>query len=104
MSPGKRQGIFRAALNQAAQALAQGLDDAQYIFSVFWTGYQMIAGVVDQMTRSFYGHALFVSQSQARAYADKGRFPVRLLTPLERHAFIPTASRAHSAKHFVTNV
>ena len=54
----------------------------KHIFTVFWTPDQMITGVIDRMTRAFDRHTLFIAQSRARAYADKGDFPVPLITPL----------------------
>jgi len=54
----------------------------KYIFSIFRTPDQVITRVVDRMTRPLEGHALFISHQRARAYADKGDFPVPLINPL----------------------
>ena len=59
------------------------------IFPVLWTPNQVVTGVVDRMTRPLYAHPLYIAQFRARAYADKGDFPVPLIIPSERHAFIP---------------
>ncbi len=59
------------------------------ILPVLWTPDQMVTRVVDRMTRPLYAHALYISQSRARTYADKGDFPVPLIIPSERYAFIP---------------
>jgi hypothetical protein len=48
------------------------------LLPVFWTPHQMIAGVVDRMTRPLDAHASFISYCRARAYADKGGFPAPL--------------------------
>ncbi len=51
-------------------------------FSVFCTPDQMVRTVVDRMTRPFQRHALYIAYQGARAYADKGDFPVPLINPL----------------------
>ena len=50
---------------------------------------QMVGGVVDRMTRPPQCHPCTLTYQRARAYADKGDFPVPLITPSERHEFIP---------------
>jgi hypothetical protein len=59
------------------------------LLPVLRTPHQMIARVVDRMTRPLDAHALFIPHRRARAYADKGDFPVPLITLSALHAFIP---------------
>ena len=59
------------------------------LLPVLRTPHQMIARVVDRMTRPLDAHALFIPHRRARAYADKGGFPAPLITSPARHAFIP---------------
>ena len=59
------------------------------LLPIFRTPHQMISRVVDRMTRPLDAHALFISQCRARAYVDKGDFPVPLIIPPARHVFIP---------------
>jgi len=80
--------FFADLLNQLLRSFPHFFP-LKYFLPVFRTPYQMIAGIVDRMTRSFYRHTLFISHFHARAYLDKGDFPVPLITPSERHAFIP---------------
>ena len=68
------------------------------LFPVLGAPYQVVARVVDRMTRSLDGHAERISYCHARAYADKGDAPLPLITPCERHAFIPAASRGGFCK------
>jgi len=70
-------------------------------FPVLRAPNQMIGTVVDRMTRSFQRHASFISYPRARAYADKGDFPVPLITPSERHEFIPAASQRGILQRFL---
>jgi hypothetical protein len=65
------------------------LDPLEDLFPVLRAPDQMVTRVVDGMTRSPYAHALNISQQPARAYPDKGDFPVPLITPSSRHVFIP---------------
>jgi hypothetical protein len=81
--------LFRSFLN---------LHPLKYIFPIFRTPYQMVTRIIDRMTRPLEPHALYISQCRARAYADKGDFPVPLITPSARHAFLPAASRGVSCK------
>ena len=71
------------------------------LLPIFRTPYQMVGRVVDRMTRPLETHALFISHCRARAYADKGDFPVPLITPSARHAFLPVASHGATCKGFV---
>ena len=54
----------------------------------------MIACVVDRMTRSFYHHTLFISHFPARAYEEKGDFPVPLINPLGMACIHPARQAA----------
>jgi len=63
----------------------------------------MVACVVDRMTRPLQSHVPFISHGRVRAYADKGDFPVPLITPSARHAFLPVASHGATCKGFVYN-
>ena len=69
------------------------LHPLKYILPIFRTLDQVITRVVDRMTRPPEPHPLYISQRRARAYADKGAFPVPLIIPSARHAFLPAASR-----------
>jgi hypothetical protein len=42
----------------------------KYIFSIFRAPHQMIARIIDRMTRSFQRHPLFILHLRARAYAE----------------------------------
>ena len=68
------------------------------LLPVFRTPHQMVACVVDRMTRPSQSHASSISHCRVRAYADKGDFPVPLITPSARHAFLPVASHGVSCK------
>ena len=81
--------LFRSFLN---------LHPLEYILPIFRTPDQMVIRIIDRMTRPLQPHALYISQRRARAYADKGDFPVPLITPSARHAFLPAASRGVSCK------
>jgi hypothetical protein len=81
--------LFRSFLN---------LRPLKYILPIFRTPDQVVIAVVDRMTRPLEPHALYISQHRARAYADKGAFPVPLITPSATHAFLPAASRGVSCK------
>jgi hypothetical protein len=59
----------------------------------------MIGRVVDRMTRSLQRHSCTLSYQRARAYADKGDFPVPLINPLGEACIHPTRQAAgNSAK------
>jgi len=81
--------LFRSFLN---------LHPLKYVLPIFRTPDQMVTRIIDRMTRPLEPHALYISQCRARAYADKGAFPVPLITPSARHAFLPAASRGVSCK------
>ena len=70
------------------------------LLPVFRTPYQMIARVVDRMTRPLDAHALFISHCRARAYADKGGFPAPLITSPARHVFIPRGKPRGTLQRF----
>ena len=72
----------------------------EYLLPVFWAPDQMVARVVDRMTRPSQRHPFTLANPRARAYVDKGNFPVPLITPSERHEFIPSASRGVFFKGF----
>jgi hypothetical protein len=61
----------------------------------------MVGRLVNRMTRPIETHAFFISHCQARAYADKGEFPVPLITPSAKHAFLPVASHGATSEGFV---
>jgi len=58
-------------------------------FAVFRAPNQMVRRVVDRMTRPPQRHSCTLAYLRARAYQDKGDFPVPLITPSEMHEFIP---------------
>jgi hypothetical protein len=64
-------------------------DPLEDLLPVLRTPHQMIARVVDRMTRPLDAHALSISHRRARPYADKGGFPAPLITSPAGHAFIP---------------
>jgi|GEM_PF-3515679 len=68
----------------------------KYIFPIFREPYQIVARIGDRMTRPFQPHALYISHCRARAYADKGAFPVPLIPPSATHALLHAASRGVS--------
>jgi hypothetical protein len=70
------------------------------LFSILGTPYQVVACIINRMTRSSYRHASLISQSSARTQVDKGDAPLPLITPSARHAFIPAASRGGFCKGF----
>ena len=70
------------------------------LFPVLGAPYQVVARIVERMTRSLDGHVERISYRHARAYADKGDAPLPLITPWKRHAFIPAASRGGFCKGF----
>jgi len=59
------------------------------LFPILRAPNQMVRRVVDRMTRSPQCHTCTLAYWRARAYADKGDLPVPLITPSERHEFIP---------------
>jgi hypothetical protein len=59
------------------------------LFPILRAPNQMVGCVVDRMTRPPQCHPCTLAYQRARAYADKGDFPVPLITPSERHEFIP---------------
>ncbi len=59
------------------------------LFPILRAPNQMVGGVVDRMTRPPQCHPRTLSYQRARASTDKGDFPVPLITPSERHEFIP---------------
>ena len=65
--------LFRSFLN---------LLPLKYILPIFRAPHQVVARIVDRMTRPLKAHALYISYQRARAYADKGAFPVPLINPL----------------------
>jgi hypothetical protein len=67
---------------------------------VFRAPDHMIRRVVDRMTRPLQSHVPFISHRRARPYVDKGDFPVPLITPSARHAFLPVASHGATCKAF----
>ena len=42
----------------------------KYLFSIFGTPHQMVAGLVHRMTRSLYCHAVAISRPNARTYTE----------------------------------
>jgi len=62
----------------------------------------MVARVVYRMTRPLYRHTLLISHFPARAYVDKGDFPVPLIYPLGKACIHPARQAAgNSAKDLV---
>jgi len=61
----------------------------EYLFTIFWTPNQMVACVVNRMTRSFYRHASFISHVAARAYEDKGDLSGPPYNPLGKACIHP---------------